>query len=58
MTEMIYNETRDAVLLGEKDPFEILMDEIEIGIFAEKRKPYPDAVQKMDAVVGKVSELL
>ncbi len=34
------------------------MDEIEFGIFAEKRKPYPDAIQKMDAVIGKVSELL
>lgn len=58
MTETVYNETRDAVLLGEKEPFEILMDEIEFGIFAEKRKTYPDAVLKMDAVVGKVSKLL
>ena len=57
MAETIHSETRDTVLPGEKDPFDVLKDEIEFGIFSEKRKTYPDAVQKVDAVVGKASEL-
>lgn len=57
MAETVNSETRDAVLPGEKSPFDVLKDEIEFGIFIEKRKTYPDAVQKVDAVVGKASEL-
>ena len=49
-------EDLDA-LDGERDPFEALKDEIEFGIFAEKRKTYQNAVDKVDAVVGKASEL-
>lgn len=57
MAETVHSETRDAVLPGERDPFEALKDEIEFGIFAEKRKTYQNAVDKVDAVVGKASEL-
>ena len=57
MAETVHSETRDAVLPGEKDPFDVLKDEIEFGIFTVKRRSYPDAVQKVDAVVGKASEL-
>lgn len=50
MAETVHSETRDAVLPEEKDPFDALKDEIEFGIFAEKRKIYSNAVDKVDAL--------
>ena len=57
MAETVHSETRDSVMPGEADPFDDLKDEIELGIFEVKRDPYPNAVKKIDAVVGKASEL-
>lgn len=57
MAETVHHETRDSVMPGEPDPFDALKDEVEMGIFEVKRKVYDDAVQKVDAVVGKAAEL-
>ena len=41
----------------EKDPFDTLKDEIEIGIFETAHSPCTDPVQKINNVVGKAAEL-
>ena len=58
MAETVHHETRDSVRPGEKDPFEDLKDEIEEDIYEAKRKPYSNAVMKVDAVVERASKAI
>lgn len=57
MAETVHHEIRDSVMPGETDPFDDLKDEIELGIFEARRENHENAVQKVDAVVGKAAEL-
>ena len=55
--ELVCRETRDAVRPDEESPIEALKDEVEEGIYETRRKPYVDAVHKVDAVMEQASKV-
>lgn len=57
MAELVCRETRDSVRPDEASPIEELKDEIEEGVYETRRKPYDDALQKVDAVMEQASKV-
>ena len=57
MAELVCRETRDSVRPDEASPIEELKDEIEEGIYETRRKPYDDALHKVDAVMEQASKV-
>jgi len=57
MAELVCRETRDAVRPDEASPIEALKDEVEEGIYGTRRRPYNDAVLKVNAVMEQASKV-
>lgn len=56
--ELVCRETRDSIRPDEVSPIEELKDEVEEGIYETRRKPYGDALRKVDAVMEQASKIL
>lgn len=54
--ELVCRETRDSVRPDEASPIEELKNEVEEGIYETRRKPYDDALHKVDAVMEQASK--
>ena len=55
--ELVCRETRDSVRPDEASPIEELKNEVEEGIYETRRKPYDDALHKVDAVMEQASKV-
>lgn len=55
--ELVCRETRDSIRPDEASPIEELKDEIEEGVYETRRKPYDDALLKVDAVMEQASKV-
>lgn len=55
--ELVCRETRDSIRPYEASPIEELKDEIEEGVYETRRKPYDDALHKVDAVMEQASKV-
>lgn len=55
--ELVCRETRDSVRPDEASPIEELKNEVEEGIYEARRKPYDDALHKVDAVMEQASKV-
>lgn len=55
--ELVCRETRDTIRPDEESPIEELKNEIEEGVYETRRKPYDDALFKVDAVMEQASKV-
>ena len=57
MAELVCRETRDSIRLDEASPIDALKDEMQEGIYETERRPYSDALLKVNAVMEQASKV-